>query len=69
VPAIDVIFVGAPDRMTPIGTKGLGELSLIGVGAAISNAIDHATGMRIRSLPISLEKVRIYGVPEVSTTR
>jgi CO/xanthine dehydrogenase Mo-binding subunit len=57
VPDIDVIFVGEPDTMTPIGTKGIGELSIIGVGAAISNAVYHATGIRIRSLPISLEKV------------
>jgi CO/xanthine dehydrogenase Mo-binding subunit len=57
VPDIEVIFVGEPDTMTPIGTKGIGELSIIGVGAAISNAVYHATGKRIRSLPISLEKI------------
>jgi xanthine dehydrogenase YagR molybdenum-binding subunit len=69
VPAIEVIFVGDPDTIAPIGTQGLGELSIISVGAAISNAIYHATGMRIRSLPITLEKVLTYGVPEVSATR
>jgi len=57
VPDIDVIFVGEPDLMTPIGTKGIGELALVGMGAAIANAIYHATGNRIRSLPITLDKV------------
>ncbi len=57
VPNIDVLFVGAPDSMTPIGTKGVGELALIGIGAAVANALHHATGKRVRSLPISLEKV------------
>jgi xanthine dehydrogenase YagR molybdenum-binding subunit len=54
---IDVLFVGEPDSMTPIGTKGVGELAIAGMAAAIANAVYHATGMRIRSLPISIEKV------------
>jgi CO/xanthine dehydrogenase Mo-binding subunit len=57
VPNIDVLFVGEPDPMTAIGTKGIGELALIGMAPAIANAVYHATGTRIRSLPISLEKV------------
>lgn len=40
-----------------LGTKGVGELALIGIGAAVANALYHATGKRVRSLPISLEKV------------
>jgi xanthine dehydrogenase YagR molybdenum-binding subunit len=43
--------------MTPIGTKGIGELAVTGMAAAVANAIYHATGLRIRSLPITLDKV------------
>jgi xanthine dehydrogenase YagR molybdenum-binding subunit len=57
VPDIDVIFVGQPDSMMPTGTKGIGELALIGMAAAVANAVYHATGIRIRSLPITIEKV------------
>ena len=53
----DVLFVGRPDSMTPLGTKGVGELAITGMAAAIANAVFHATGARIRSLPISIEKV------------
>jgi xanthine dehydrogenase YagR molybdenum-binding subunit len=55
VPDIDVTFVGEPDRGTPIGTKGIGEVGLVGVAAAIANAVHHATGVRVRSLPITLD--------------
>jgi xanthine dehydrogenase YagR molybdenum-binding subunit len=54
---VDVLFVGQPDSMTPLGTKGVGELAMTGMPAAIANAVYHATGLRVRSLPISLEKV------------
>jgi xanthine dehydrogenase YagR molybdenum-binding subunit len=54
---VDVLFVGEPDSMTPLGTKGVGELAITGMAAAIANAVYHATGARIRSLPISIEKV------------
>jgi xanthine dehydrogenase YagR molybdenum-binding subunit len=54
---VDVLFVGQPDSMTPLGTKGVGELSITGMAAAIANAVYHATGTRVRSLPISIEKV------------
>jgi xanthine dehydrogenase YagR molybdenum-binding subunit len=57
VPDIEVIFVGEPDPLTPIGTKGVGEIGLPGIGAAIANAIYHATGRRIRSLPITIDKL------------
>ena len=57
VPDVDVLFVGQPDSMTPLGTKGVGELSIVGITAAIANAVYHATGTRVRSLPISIEKV------------
>ena len=54
---VDVVFVGEPDSMTPLGTKGVGELAITGMTAAIANAVYHATGTRVRSLPISIEKV------------
>ena len=54
---MDVLFVGEPDSITPLGTRGVGELAITGMAAAIANAVYHATGTRIRSLPISIEKV------------
>jgi xanthine dehydrogenase YagR molybdenum-binding subunit len=57
VPDIDVSFVGGPDPITEVGVKGIGELALTGVAAAIANAVFHATGKRIRTLPLSLDKV------------
>jgi xanthine dehydrogenase YagR molybdenum-binding subunit len=55
IPELDVVFVGEPDRGTPIGTKGVGEVGLVGVAAAVANAVYHATGRRIRSLPITVD--------------
>jgi len=57
VPDLDVVFVGEPDRFSPIGVKGLGEVGIVGVSAAIANAVYHATGRRIRSLPITVDKL------------
>jgi hypothetical protein len=57
VPSIDVVFVGEPDPLTGIGTKGVGEIGLPGIGAAIANAVYHATGRRIRSLPITIDQL------------
>ncbi|MFI6763404.1 xanthine dehydrogenase family protein molybdopterin-binding subunit [Micromonospora sp. NPDC050417] len=55
VPDLDVVFVGERDRFSPVGIKGLGEVGIVGVAAAIANAVHHATGRRIRSLPITVE--------------
>jgi xanthine dehydrogenase YagR molybdenum-binding subunit len=58
VKEIDVIFVEEHDEVVnPLGVKGLGEIGIVGVAAAISNAVFHATGKRIRELPITLDKV------------
>jgi len=57
VPEIDVVFVGEPDPLTPLGAKGVGEIGLVGVAPAIVNAVFHATGRRIRSLPITLDRL------------
>ena len=55
---IDVIFVDEPDeRINRLGVKGLGEIGIVGVPAAIANAVYHATGKRIRRLPITLDKL------------
>ncbi|MFF2503599.1 xanthine dehydrogenase family protein molybdopterin-binding subunit [Streptomyces sp. NPDC058067] len=54
---VDVAFVGQPDPLTPVGTKGVGELGLPGTAAAIANAVYHATGRRLRSLPITIEQL------------
>ncbi|MDB4989163.1 MAG: aldehyde oxidase [Myxococcaceae bacterium] len=52
-----VLFVDEPDPVVnPLGVRGLGEISIVGVAAALSNAIYHATGKRIRDLPITLDK-------------
>ncbi|WPP50026.1 xanthine dehydrogenase family protein molybdopterin-binding subunit [Catalinimonas niigatensis] len=54
---IDVIFVKEEDTVaSPIGVKGLGEIGIVGVAAAIGNAIYHATGKRIRDLPMTPDK-------------
>ena len=56
---IEVIFVDEPDPIiNPLGIKGVGEIGIVGVAAAIANAIYHATGKRVRDLPITLDKLR-----------
>ena len=55
---IEVIFVDEPDsRTSPLGVKGLGEIGICGTAAAIANAVFHATGKRVRDLPITLDKL------------
>ena len=55
---IEVIFVDEhDDKTSPLGVKGLGEIGIVGTAAAIANAIYHATGKRIRDLPITIDKV------------
>lgn len=58
VPEIDVIFVDEPDQhVNALGAKGLGEIGIVGIAAAVANAIFHATGKRVRELPITLDKL------------
>lgn len=58
IPNIDVFFVNKKDPHTnPMGSKGLGEIALIGMAPAIANAVFNATGKRIRSLPITPDKL------------
>jgi xanthine dehydrogenase YagR molybdenum-binding subunit len=55
---IDVIFVEEHDSIVnPLGVKGLGEPGVVGVAAAVANAVFHATGIRVRDLPITLDKL------------
>lgn len=55
---IEVLFIDKPDpHISPIGVRGVGEIGITGVAAAIANAIYHATGKRIRELPITPDKL------------
>jgi xanthine dehydrogenase YagR molybdenum-binding subunit len=56
--AIDVIFVPEQDdEVNALGVKGLGEIGIVGTAAAVANAIYHATGKRLRHLPITVDKL------------
>ena len=55
---IKVIFIDEPDDSNPLGLKGVGEIGIVGVAAAVANAVYHATGRRVRHLPITLDKVQ-----------
>jgi xanthine dehydrogenase YagR molybdenum-binding subunit len=58
VRAIDVIFVEEIDHeVNPLGIKGVGEIGIVGTAAAIANAVFHATGKRVRDLPITPDKL------------
>src|SRR5215470_12655140 len=55
---LDVIFVEERDDIVnPLGAKGLGEIGLVGTAAAIANAVFHATGRRVRDLPITPDRL------------
>jgi xanthine dehydrogenase YagR molybdenum-binding subunit len=57
VPKIDVMWTDIPDPHAPMGAHGVGEIGITGVGAAVANAIYNACGKRVRSLPITLDKL------------
>jgi xanthine dehydrogenase YagR molybdenum-binding subunit len=58
VPEIDAVFLDEhDDKANPFGSKGIGELGICGAGAAIANAVYNATGARVRSFPITLDKL------------
>ncbi len=58
IPELDVLFTDEYDaEASPLGAKGLGELTAVSVAPAIANAVYHATGKRIRNLPITVEKL------------
>lgn len=58
VPPIDVHFIGKPDlHISPIGARGIGEIGITGVAAAVANAVFNATGVRLRDLPLTPDKL------------
>ena len=66
IPHQEVIFLDeADDKANPMKAKGIGELGLCGVGAAVANAIYNATGVRVRDYPITLEK-HLEKLPEIA---
>ncbi len=60
IPVITAKLLGGDDRIAnPVGAKGLGELPMVGMAAAIANAVFHATGVRVRDLPIRLDDILV----------
>jgi len=57
VPRIEAYFLDIPDPHTPLGAHGIGEIGITGAAASIANAVYHATGKRVRDLPITLDKL------------
>ena len=57
VPAIELMWTDVPDPYAPAGARGIGEIGITGVAAAVANAVYNATGRRIRDLPITLDKL------------
>jgi CO/xanthine dehydrogenase Mo-binding subunit len=57
-PEFDVDFINEPDpHMPDLGARGIGDIGIVGVPATVANAIFHATGKRVRDLPITLDKL------------
>jgi xanthine dehydrogenase YagR molybdenum-binding subunit len=62
-PPIDVTFLDYPDLvLNALGARGVGEIGLAGIAAAVINAVRHATGVRVRELPVRIED--LLGSPE-----
>ncbi|MFG3497101.1 xanthine dehydrogenase family protein molybdopterin-binding subunit [Streptomyces sp. NPDC047928] len=58
VPAVDARWIDEEDtRLNPMGSKGIGELGIVGMAAALGNAVHHATGVRFRELPLTPDRV------------
>jgi xanthine dehydrogenase YagR molybdenum-binding subunit len=55
---IDVSWIDEDDgNLNPVGTKGVGEIGIVGTAAAVANAVWHATGIRVRELPLRLDRL------------
>jgi xanthine dehydrogenase YagR molybdenum-binding subunit len=60
VAEFDAIFIPERDEhVNPLGTKGLGEIRIVGVAAAIANAVYNATAIRVREFPVTLDKILV----------
>ncbi|MDP9731069.1 UNVERIFIED_ORG: xanthine dehydrogenase YagR molybdenum-binding subunit [Rhizobium sp. SORGH_AS260] len=57
VPPIEILYTNKPDPQAPMGARGIGEIGITGVGAAVANAVYNATGIRVRDLPVTLDKL------------
>jgi xanthine dehydrogenase YagR molybdenum-binding subunit len=58
IPDLTVIMVDEKDEyVNDLGVKGIGEIGITGMAAAVTNAVFHATGKRVRDLPITLDKL------------
>jgi xanthine dehydrogenase YagR molybdenum-binding subunit len=58
IPGLDCIFLDFPDtRLNEYGARGIGEIGLTGCASAVTNAVYHATGVRVRELPVRIEKL------------
>nr|WP_210247963.1 xanthine dehydrogenase family protein molybdopterin-binding subunit [Rhizobium tropici] len=57
VPQIDILYTDVADPQAPMGARGIGEIGITGVAAAVANAVFNATGRRVRELPITLDKM------------
>ncbi len=69
LPDAEVLFVHEEDSdVNPLGVKGIGEVGMVGLSAAVANAVFHATGRRVRSLPIQLDDLLGETPPEPSAT-
>ena len=63
-PDVDITFLDYPDyALNPLGARGIGEIGLAGIAAAITDAVYHATGVRVRDLPVRIED--LLGTPQV----
>jgi xanthine dehydrogenase YagR molybdenum-binding subunit len=55
---LDAVWLEEVDsRSTPMGSRGIGEIGIVGAAAAVANAVYHATGKRLRALPITPDKI------------
>ena len=68
VPAIDVVRTDVADPHTPMGARGIGEISIAGVGGAVAHAVFNATGKRVRDLPITLDTLKQWRGPPLIPT-
>ena len=57
VPTIELMWTDIPDPYAPVGARGIGEIGITGVAAAVANAVYNATGIRVRDLPITPDKL------------